>query len=162
MVIPTSFQTLRALRLLNIGAVGLAIVGARDAPEREPSEDRAMYILREKQLAAFTRSAGEDFEDRMITHLRAVFAEACAARGEVELRALITLGIERAAGWGLELEYESCLYLHVMLALGERFDEDPGLPWARAALESGGWGPSSRIEHLHDLVFLKETPPDPS
>jgi hypothetical protein len=121
-----------------------------------------MYILREKQLAAFTRSAGEDFEDRMIAHLTAVFPEACAARGPAALRAMIPLGIERAARWGLELEYETCLYLHVMLALGERFDDDPGQAFARAALESPGWGPSSRIEHLHDLVFLKESGPEPS
>lgn len=119
-----------------------------------------MYILLEKQLAAFTRSAGEDFEDRMVTHLQAVFPEACAARGPAALRAMILLGIERAARWGLELEYETCLFLHVMLALGERFDDDPG--FARAALESPGWGPSSRMEHLHDLVFLEESPADPS
>jgi hypothetical protein len=121
-----------------------------------------MYILREKQLAAFTRSASDDFEDRMVAHLLAVFPDACAALGEAGLRAMIPRGVERAARWGLELEYESCLYLHVMLALGERFDDDPGLAWARAVLESPGWGPSSRIEHLHDLVFLKESPADPS
>jgi hypothetical protein len=121
-----------------------------------------MYILREKQLAAFTDAAGEDFESRMVVHLAALFPEACAARTESDLRALVALGQGRAARWSLELEYEVCLYLHVMLALGERFDDDPALLWARAVLESEGWGPSSRIGHLHDLVFLQESQSIPS
>ncbi|MEP7125215.1 MAG: hypothetical protein ABJE95_30070 [Byssovorax sp.] len=121
-----------------------------------------MYILREKQHAAFTRSAEDDFEDRMVAHLGALFPDACAARGEASLRAMIAAGLDRAGRWGLELEFETCLYLHVRLALGDGFDDEGGLPWARAVLESPGWGPSSRIEHLHDLVFLKESPAEPS
>jgi hypothetical protein len=119
-----------------------------------------MFIVRKAQLAAFQQAAVTDFEDRMVAHLPEVFPEESAARGEAGLRALIRLGIERAARHGLTQEYDACLYFHVMLALGERFDDDPEISWARAALEETALSASARIESLHDRVFGAEDETD--
>lgn len=115
-----------------------------------------MFILRKAQLAEFERSAVTEFEERMAVHLPEVFPEETAAHGAAGMRALIHLGIERAARHRLRQEYDVCLYLHVMLALGERFDDDPAISWARAALEEADVSASIRIEKLHDRVFGPE------
>ncbi|MEP7120518.1 MAG: hypothetical protein ABJE95_06405 [Byssovorax sp.] len=115
-----------------------------------------MFILQKAQYAAFQRAAVDDFAERMVTHLVETFPDESEERGEAGIRALIRLGIERAARHQLVQEYDVCLYLHVMLALGERFDDDPALSWARAALEEAGSSASIRIEMLHDRVFEDE------
>lgn len=114
-----------------------------------------MFVIRRTQLAAFSKAAFGDFEDRMVAHLRSSFPEEAARRSEPELRSLIALAVERAAPWGLTREYDVCLYLHVMLALGPRFDEAPELPFAREIL-SRDRDPSSSMDFLHDRVFEPE------
>jgi hypothetical protein len=112
-----------------------------------------MFIVLKAQLSAFQRAAVDDFAERMVPHLVETFPDESAELGEAGIRALIRLGIERAARHGLSQEYDVCLYLHVMLALGPRFDDDPAISWARAALEEAGLTASTRIEKLHDRVF---------
>jgi hypothetical protein len=119
-----------------------------------------MFIVLKAQFAKFQRAAVDDFAERMVTHLVEVFPDESAERGEAGIRALVRLGIERAARHQLVQEYDACLYLHVMLALGERFDDDPALSWARAALEEADVSASIRIEKLHDRVFGPEDDAD--
>ena len=119
-----------------------------------------MFIVLKAQLAAFQRAAVDDFAERMVPHLFETFPDESDERGEAGIRALIRLGIERATRHHLAQEYDVCLYLHVMLALGERFDDDPAISWARAALEEAEVSASIRIEKLHDRVFGPEEDAD--
>lgn len=112
-----------------------------------------MFVIRKSQLDAFSKAATLEFEKRMVVHLQRLFPDATAELGKMGLRTVIRFGIQRAFRYGLEREYDVCLYLHVMLALGSRFDEDPALPWARAALEDTRRTPSGRIDGLYDRVF---------
>lgn len=112
-----------------------------------------MFVVLKTQYSAFQRAAVDDFAERMVPHLVETFPDESDALGEAGIRALIRLGIERAARHQLLQEYDVCLYLHVMLALGERFDDDPAISWARAALEEADVTASIRIEKLHDRVF---------
>ena len=116
--------------------------------------------MRKSQHAAFARVAVDEFEDRMVLHLRRVFPDDARMLRDETLRPLIRRGMERAAGWGIELEFGICLYLHVVLQLGEAFDEDPSLPWARAMLEDERWDPERRVSELHDRVFGVDDPVD--
>lgn len=75
---------------------------------------------------------------------------------QTEVAAFVRRGMERARRWNLEREFDICLYLHLMAELGERFDEDPNLPWARSALESERLDPGRRVSELHDRVFSHE------
>jgi hypothetical protein len=119
-----------------------------------------MFVMKKSQQAAFARAAADDFEDRMATHLRRVFPDDARTQRDQELRPLIRRGVARAARWGIELEFSICLHLHLMLHLGEAFDEDPALPWARAALEDRIWDPERRVSELHDRVFGADDPVD--
>ena len=114
-----------------------------------------MFVIRRTQIAAFSKAALDDFEGRMVGHLRSSFPEETARMNEPELRSMIALGVKSAARWGLTREYDVCLYLHVMLALGPRFDEAPELTFAREIL-SRDRDPSSSIDFLHDRVFEPE------
>ncbi len=96
----------------------------------------------------------------MVTHLGRVFPDDARTRHDQELRPLIRRGMERAARWGIELEFGMCLYLHLALHLGEAFDEDPARPWARATLEDPSWDPERRVSELHDRVFGPDDPVD--
>jgi hypothetical protein len=63
--------------------------------------------------------------------------------------------MDRAPLYGAELEYDICLYLHLMLALGEHFDEDPAHASARMVLDKWAQG-SNGVSQLHDMVFGEE------
>ena len=93
-------------------------------------------MLRIKQRAqeAFEREALEDFERRMVTHLRKFFPEVCTTLGEETLRRVIQYGVERARSRGFSTERAACIYLDVMFAFGCDFDRDPALPWAGEVL----------------------------
>ena len=119
-----------------------------------------MFIVLKAQYSAFQRAAVDDFAERMVPHLFETFPDEADALGEAGVRALIRLGIERAARHYLRQEYDVCLYLHVMLALGEHFDDDPAISWARAALEEADFTASIRIEKLHDRVFDEDDDDD--
>jgi hypothetical protein len=119
-----------------------------------------MFIVLKSQFSAFQRAAVDDFAERMVPHLQETFPDESDELGEAGIRALIRLGIERSARHHLVQEYDVCLYLHVMLALGPRFDDDPALSWARAALEETEVTPSIRIEKLHDRVFENDESDD--
>jgi hypothetical protein len=96
----------------------------------------------------------------MVTHLGRVFPDDARAQRDQVLRPLIRRGLERAARWGIELEFGVCLYLHLSLHLGETFDEDPDVPWARAALQDQRWDADRRVSELHDRVFGPDDPVD--
>jgi len=117
-----------------------------------------MFTIRQHQEAAFARAAEGEFEDRMVKHLCEEFPTSPRAQDEEALRTLVRRGLERAARWGIEEEFGVCLYLHVMVELGESFDEDPQHAFARAALEDTRWDPERRVSELHDTVFSLDDP----
>jgi hypothetical protein len=116
-------------------------------------------LIRDTQLDALSQVVIVDFEDRMVDHLRRLFPEVCQAQTEPELRGMIKHGIDRASRYGIELEYSICLYLHVMCALGPRFDEDPAHGWTLDVLMDPDRGPASRMSDLHDRVFGRQEEP---
>jgi len=115
-----------------------------------------MFTIRMHQLEALSQAALSDFEERMFAHLKREFPKQCRRLGDARLREEVGWGVSRARGWGLEIEYDICLYLQVMMVLGARFDEDPAHAFARDLLADRAMRPSTRIETLHDSVFPAE------
>ena len=94
----------------------------------------------------------KDFEDRMVTHLSEVFPDECAALRGTGLRLMIQRGILRAASYKITKEYEVCLYLHLMFALGEDFDKNANFSWALAILDAPDQGATPKVERVYDMA----------
>lgn len=93
-----------------------------------------MFRVRKHLLDTFREEALTDFEDRMITHLRVFSSAHFKILREEEIRGVIQSGMERAAPHGLTSGRSIRYFVDTMFLVGSGFDEDPMLPWARAAL----------------------------
>jgi hypothetical protein len=81
-------------------------------------------------MDAFRDARLRSFEDRMIAHISAFFAQQYHEVGESGMREIIQYGIERSASYGIHVERDVCKYIDLMVVLGPDFDRDPALPWA--------------------------------
>lgn len=88
-----------------------------------------MFRIRGRTWDAFKQHAVQEFEDRMVVHLRTFLAVHCSALGDDQVRLLIRDGIERARSHGLTSERGVCTYIDLSVAFGRDFDE--AVPWAK-------------------------------
>lgn len=93
-----------------------------------------MLKIRKEQKDALREREIRDFENRMWAHLRILFPAYCEPLGEVRVKRLVRLGIERAAKYGIISERGVCIYVDAMFAFGRDFDADPALGWAKDIL----------------------------
>jgi hypothetical protein len=89
-----------------------------------------MLVIRKEQMKVFSAAGIERFVNRMVQHHQEFFPEWSRNLGTNELEAFVRYGIERAQLYGFQVELDLARYLHVMQALGKRFDESPDYPWA--------------------------------
>ncbi len=111
-----------------------------------------MFKITERHKRAFEEVCAKDFERRMLEHFEELFPEEYERSSSEELLARIHEGIEKAASFGLLMEYDVCLFLTLMFALGAFWD-DPGEAHLRDALEEAGVEPSARIERAYALAM---------
>lgn len=113
-----------------------------------------MFKIRKEQLEAFKRVAVDNYEDRMVVHLKKFFPEQCAELGYAKIRETIQYGIRRAASYGIVAERDVCLYLDIMFTFGRDFDKDSKFPWAQHILNNKALSdPTARINRLHDVAL---------
>jgi hypothetical protein len=114
---------------------------------------RRVFKILKRQLEALERDSARRFEDRMVTHLRATFPSELERHDVREVQELVRRGVERAGSYGITLEYEVCLYLHLVVVRGEAFDLDPSRPWIRYMLGRPRRGRLSKIEEIYDSLM---------
>lgn len=118
-----------------------------------------MLTIRKEQMAVFEKDAENDFENRMLSHIKEFFREQNERLAEASLRELIRYGVDRAAAYGIELQPDVCQYIDLMLVFGRDFDRDPALPWASSILNDPEIaGPSARIYELQSAVAALHAP----
>jgi hypothetical protein len=116
-----------------------------------------MLTIRKEQFAIFQKVASEDFQNRMVSHIRQFFPQSMEQLGEPDIRDLIRYGIGRAATYKFQLEPDVCNYIDFMVVFGRDFDRDPALPWASSILNDPALpGPSVRVSELHKAVAALE------
>jgi hypothetical protein len=106
-----------------------------------------MLVIRHAQVAAFDEELRRASIDRAVRVLRARFPDACAAKCDDDLRALVRHGIARARSYGVVAERDVLKYLGLMAAFGRDFDE---LEWAAPTLRDAGVDPTVRMQVLFD------------
>lgn len=119
-----------------------------------------MLTIRNVQLRVFEEQALEDFEGEVFIHLLKYFPVDMALLGQEQARRAIRYSRERAGLHGLTTQGEIVRYVDLTLSLGSRFDQDPLLPWAAAALAPREQEhPGERMERLHAqaLDYLEQT-----
>ena len=107
-----------------------------------------MLRIRAEQMAALERHMLQQFENRLRTQLVRTWPDECRVLGEQGVRASIHEGLRKAAGYGIDAEYDVARFIHVMYALGHDFDTDPRYPWAAKILEDERIRPSERMDQV--------------
>ncbi|TVQ90195.1 MAG: hypothetical protein EA400_06440 [Chromatiaceae bacterium] len=101
-------------------------------------------MIRSEQMQTLQVSVRRGFAEAMVAHLAAFSPPLFRAVGATALRTAVTLGMERASGYGLTQRGPVQLYLELMLLFGSHFDRDPQYPWAAAILNDLAAGPQMR------------------
>jgi hypothetical protein len=114
-------------------------------------------LIRSRQMIAFSRSAMETFEDRVVIHLKKCFPRQCEADGVPKVRETVRYGIERASSYGITAHRDVCKYIDLMFIYGLDFDKDPGLAWPSAVLHDNGMRePTLKMETLYEAGMQHE------
>ena len=134
--------------------------GAPVAAEQLPRG--AILQIRPMQMKAFSDAAAKRFEVRMVDHLQARFPTECTALGDDRLHRLIRKGVDKARYHGFKTEQEICLYIELMLLLGDGFDTDATLPWTALILAEQPEEPKEKIKRLYEasLEYMRESKRD--
>jgi hypothetical protein len=109
-----------------------------------------MLRIRKEQYDILVQQAIHNFENRMYAHVTGVFPDECKALGEEGVRRLIKEGIERAARYGIEIEYDVARFVDLQYILAPDFDTNPEIPWAAAILKAPGLDATTRVDRLFD------------
>ena len=117
-----------------------------------------MLIIRREQKDRCAAQVRAVFEERMLTHLEAVFGQRCESMGRAGVRQMVRHGIEQAGSYGISAEREVCKYIDLMFIFGEQYDVDPALPWAAEILNDEHETPP-KMERLFPaaLEFIEGT-----
>ncbi|QSQ19121.1 hypothetical protein JY651_27645 [Pyxidicoccus parkwayensis] len=113
-----------------------------------------MFVIRKTQLDALAGALDEAFAQRLADKMRRFWPRTCEAMGPAQLEARIAHGLERARAHGAREEVDIQRYLNLMFLLGDDFDTDSSLPWARAYLTAPG-PISARLSQLCEYALAE-------
>lgn len=111
-----------------------------------------MLVIRREQMEALNKYRMDQFEERMVAHLKRVSPEKCSALGDLELREEIRYSIARAAAYGITAECDVARYLGLASLLGRDFDSSPATPWARPILLDRSSSAENRLRRLRSMA----------
>src|ERR1041384_3496830 len=94
-----------------------------------------MLNIRPDQIAVFEQAALQNFEDRMLAHLKNFAPNHSKTLREDEVRVVIRHGMKQAESHGFTSERSLRIYTELMLMLGAGFDSDPQLQWVAELLK---------------------------
>jgi hypothetical protein len=114
-----------------------------------------MLKIRKAQVEALSQAMLRQFEDRMVTHLRAACPEQTQDVSEPELRATIRLGVESAAKYEVTDEVDVRRYLECLVLYGPDFDANPRTPWAGQILNDKELTGTEKMNRIDDYVLFE-------
>ena len=113
-----------------------------------------MLVIRKEQMEVFRAYMLEQFENRMLTHLRSAFPDQARDMPELDLRSLIHTGIENADKYGIVDEVDIRHYLEYMLIYGLDFDTNPSTSWAGIILRNPELTGTDKMAQIDDHDFF--------
>jgi hypothetical protein len=114
-------------------------------------------IIRESHQQVFADDLQKQFEDKMVIHLRAAFAEEAEGREEEELRQFIRRGIDKAFAYEITIEYDVSRFIEYMFCYGEDFDRNKNLEWVQPVLNSEKLAGTEKMDAIDKLNYVALT-----
>lgn len=111
-------------------------------------------ILKEHQLRHLGSMKEEQFEARLLRHVRRFFPGETRSLDRKALLGVCRFGTEKARAYGLRSERDLCKFINLLFVFGLEFDTSPRFPWARRILGKETVGPTLRVNRLY-LEALK-------
>jgi len=118
-----------------------------------------MHIIRKEQMDLLADEAMKTFVSRVFDHLSEVFPDECRELGDEVVGRRITDGIERAAGYGIDIEYDMVRFIDLMFILCEDYDTSDRFPWTRQILAEPDENPTDRVDRLCERAEQELTSP---
>jgi hypothetical protein len=107
-----------------------------------------MFRIRAEQLDALEAAQIRRFEDLAIEHLRIYFHELTQPFSDDQLRLRVRECTIRSERYGLTSEQEIMYFLDTTFLLGNDFDLDPAISWAKDLLDDDELDPTDKAETL--------------
>jgi hypothetical protein len=107
-----------------------------------------MLKIRTEQLDALEADLLRRFEERAIEHLRMHFHDLTQLFSDEQLRQRIRECTVRSKRYGLSSEQEIMCFADTTFLLGNDFDLDPAISWARDLLDDNELDSSDKAETL--------------
>jgi hypothetical protein len=110
-------------------------------------------IIRREQMQTFEAGAQAGFETEMLEHLKSAYPRAVAGIDDLQIRRLVSQGVECARGYGFQARGPVRMLVEFQVILGHEFDRDPLLYWIRDILrDSEGLDETTQAGRLHQHV----------
>ena len=112
----------------------------------------AMLIIRKEQMESFRKYIIEQFVDRSVIHLQAIFPDKTKHIAETDLRAIIHRGLNKAEIYNVRIENDVLRFLEYILKYGEDFDTSGGTAWAGEILRMENVQSSIKMDRLDEYI----------
>lgn len=113
-----------------------------------------MLVIREEQMQAFAQNAKERFEAETVQHISLFAPRQFEILGEKTIHRIVSLGMERAEGYGFTNRGPARFYIELMFMFGSDFDTDPQYPWAAELLAGQNSSDQmNRADQLHQRAL---------
>lgn len=117
-----------------------------------------MLIIRNEQLDILKKYMLDQFEDRMLVHLRTNFPENTKKLDDSYLREMIQFGIDRSKKYDVIAENDIRQYLEYMIMYSPNFDQIPETTWAGEILKDNNLNGSEKMRKIDNVslfLFMK-------
>ena len=105
-----------------------------------------MLRIRNRQWDALTELKKDQFIERTVAYLNKHLPKRTAAIPPDELRAMVRQGLDRAADYGIEIEWDVCRFNEYQVIYGAKFDQR--CDWAVEILHAEGLTGTERADAL--------------
>ena len=121
-----------------------------------------MLVIRNEQMEALNQNSLEQFENRMVDHLRDIFPVETEDMSTEDLRHLIREGIDKAEAYDITDEVEVETYLECVVQYGVNFDTDPQTAWVGEILRDERFSETDKMERIdeHRMAELLDAEKD--
>ena len=111
-----------------------------------------MFVIRKEVMEVFEAHMREQFIQKTVAQVHAVFPEAAQRQGPPALRALIENGLEKAGSYQILSEREVMLFIDLMMELGSNFLDQPKHKWIDATLQNPEFNEHQKLDIIYQRL----------